>query len=174
IEEECGSETPACAQAHIVSPEQSNVDGPAAAQTYGLPSFDLAAATAVAAPPLAGTLTVGAPAEGSVRVSFRDARSTGAACESTNACRSEVDSRSNIALLCAACMANWVRLADRSWVSFAAAAWAALVAAALALLASARTAARRVETTSMMLAWDTKSAGESLDSIAPNVPNGSE
>ena len=26
----------------------------------------------------------------------------------------------------------------------------------------------------MMLAWDTKSPGESLDNMAPNVPNGSE
>src|SRR6478752_1019212 len=48
---ECGSETPACAQAHIVKPEQSNASGPAAPKTYGAPMTDSAAATAVAAPP---------------------------------------------------------------------------------------------------------------------------
>src|SRR5436309_1374636 len=44
---ECGRETPACAQAHIVRPEQSNELGPAAPKTYGAPITDQAAETAI-------------------------------------------------------------------------------------------------------------------------------
>jgi hypothetical protein len=48
--------TPAAAHAAIVSPEQSNVFGPAVANTYGLPSWARAYATAIAAFDDAGTL----------------------------------------------------------------------------------------------------------------------
>src|SRR3954464_9518064 len=51
---ECGSETPACAHAHIVRPEQSKDEGPAAPNTYGAPTTDCAAAAAVAPAPVAG------------------------------------------------------------------------------------------------------------------------
>src|SRR3954453_5899588 len=51
---EWGSETPACAQAHIVRPEQSNDDGPAAPNTYGAPITDWAPAAAVTPAPRAG------------------------------------------------------------------------------------------------------------------------
>src|SRR4051812_37124175 len=106
----------------MARPEQSKVDGPAAAQTYGLPSFDFATAIAVAAPPLAGTFTGGADEAGGddvggvvVRESLRDARSVAAVdCEWRNVCRSEADSRSNIAWLCPACLDRAVRLAARS------------------------------------------------------------
>src|SRR5260370_9861487 len=53
-EARCGSATPALPQTNIVSPEQSNASGPAAAQTYGLPSSRAAQASAIAARPLAG------------------------------------------------------------------------------------------------------------------------
>src|SRR6478672_12097566 len=56
---ECGSETPACAQAHIVKPEQSNASGPISPKTYGAPITDSAAATAVAAPPEEGGIEGG-------------------------------------------------------------------------------------------------------------------
>src|SRR5436305_15170163 len=56
---ECASATPACAHAHIVRPEQSNEDGPAAPKTYGAPITDSAAATAVPAPPEAGGIVGG-------------------------------------------------------------------------------------------------------------------
>src|SRR4051794_13877192 len=56
---ECGSETPPRAQAHMVSPEQSKVDGPAAAHSYGLPICAYASATAAPARPLAGPSYVG-------------------------------------------------------------------------------------------------------------------
>src|SRR5829696_369444 len=64
IPDECGRETPACAQAHMVRPEQSKASGPAAAHTYGLPSFDLAASTATAARPLTGTFAGGGSTAG--------------------------------------------------------------------------------------------------------------
>src|SRR5947199_9061662 len=44
---ECGREIPACAHAHDVRPEQSNASGPAAPKTYGAPSAEYAAATAI-------------------------------------------------------------------------------------------------------------------------------
>src|SRR3954465_1334647 len=44
---ECGSDTPACAHAHIVRPEQSKEDGPAAPKTYGAPITERAAAAAI-------------------------------------------------------------------------------------------------------------------------------
>src|SRR6476660_6043457 len=47
--------TPAAAHAAIVSPEQSNVFGPAVANTYGFPSWARAYATAIAAFDDAGT-----------------------------------------------------------------------------------------------------------------------
>src|SRR3954470_17922688 len=47
--------TPAAAHAAMVSPEQSNVFGPAVANTYGLPSWARAYATAVAPLDDAGT-----------------------------------------------------------------------------------------------------------------------
>src|SRR5436309_15747910 len=46
---ECGSETPACAHAHDVRPEQSNASGPAAPKTYGAPITEYAAPTAICA-----------------------------------------------------------------------------------------------------------------------------
>src|SRR3954447_1321077 len=59
---ECGSETPACAHAHIVRPEQSKDEGPAAPHTYGAPMSDSAAAAAVApAPGARGGLRVLSP-----------------------------------------------------------------------------------------------------------------
>src|SRR5215207_9406279 len=176
--DECGSETPAFPHAYIVRPEQSNEDGPAAAHTYGLPSTDFAAATAIPARPLTGTLT-GASDTGA-RVSVRLARSSGCGWASRKARRSAAESRSNIALLCAARRDRSARLAASSRVSFAAAAVAALAspsafaAAALASEASVSTAARREATTSMMLAWAANSPGDSLESIAPKVPKGSE
>src|SRR3954452_19563461 len=42
---ECGSETPTCAYAHITRPEQSKPPGAAPAQTYGVPSWDIATPT---------------------------------------------------------------------------------------------------------------------------------
>src|SRR3954447_1094485 len=51
---ECGSETPACAQAHIVRPEQSNDDGPAAPNTEGAPITVWPAAAALPPAPVAG------------------------------------------------------------------------------------------------------------------------
>src|SRR5215204_486865 len=52
IADECGSETPACAHAHIVSPEQSNpTPGSAAPQTYGVPITEYAALIAACALP---------------------------------------------------------------------------------------------------------------------------
>src|SRR5215213_7447081 len=48
-EAECAMETPACAHAHDVSPEQSKELGPAAPKTYGAPRTLRAAATAMAA-----------------------------------------------------------------------------------------------------------------------------
>src|SRR5215213_4410945 len=178
--DECGRLTPACPHAYMVRPEQSKVDGPDAAHTYGLPSLDLAAATATPARPLTGTLT--APADGAARVSVRLARlsACGCGCASRKARRSEAVSRSNSALLWAARRDRSVRRAARSRVSFAAAAVAALAsrsalaAATLAFDASVNTAARRVATTSMMLACAAKSPGDALDSMAPNVPNGSD
>src|SRR5829696_900735 len=180
--DECGRETPAAAQAYMVRPEQSNAFGPAAPQAYGLPSTDLAAETAIAPRPLlTGALTAGAVCTGVVRGSSRLLRWTSACiCVLRKVCRSAADSRSNIALLWAARLDRSVRLAARSRVSLAAAACAALASAAaltavaLALLASVSTAERRLETTSMRLAWAAKSPGESLYSIAPKVPNGSE
>src|SRR5213082_37288 len=53
-DEEWGSETPACSQAHIVNPEQSKESGPAAPYWYGLPISCSAQYTAVDAPPLGG------------------------------------------------------------------------------------------------------------------------
>src|SRR3954465_5580103 len=53
--EECGSDTPTCAHAHIVRPLQSNpVEGLAPAQTYGVPITDSAACTAPSPPGLVG------------------------------------------------------------------------------------------------------------------------
>src|SRR6266478_4656895 len=46
---ECAMTTPACRHEDIVRPEQSNVSGPAPAQTYRLPICAIAARTATAA-----------------------------------------------------------------------------------------------------------------------------
>src|SRR5919204_5045970 len=43
--DECGSETPTCANDHATSPEQSNPPGAEPAQTYGVPSCDIATPT---------------------------------------------------------------------------------------------------------------------------------
>src|SRR5438132_14314434 len=51
----CGRDTPAARHAHIVSPEQSKLPGPAAPHSYGLPSWRWASAMAAAAPLLAPT-----------------------------------------------------------------------------------------------------------------------
>jgi hypothetical protein len=52
-DDECGSETPACAQAHIVRPEQSKpTAGSAAPKTYGTPITDPAAAMTASTLPL--------------------------------------------------------------------------------------------------------------------------
>src|SRR5882672_7928217 len=52
---ECDITTPAARHEDIVSPEQSNVSGPAPAQTYRLPICPIAARTATAAWSEAGT-----------------------------------------------------------------------------------------------------------------------
>src|SRR5215831_838201 len=43
--DECGSETPTCAYAHITRPEQSKPPGAEPAQTYGVLSCDIAYCT---------------------------------------------------------------------------------------------------------------------------------
>src|SRR6185369_9870778 len=48
--DQCGSDTPPARQAIIVSPEQSQRSGPAAAHSYGLPSCAIAKAMAARAP----------------------------------------------------------------------------------------------------------------------------
>src|ERR687896_82677 len=51
---ECGIDTPACAHAHDVRPEQSKASGPPAPQTYGEPIAECAAAIAICAPEALG------------------------------------------------------------------------------------------------------------------------
>src|SRR5579884_3218348 len=43
--DECGSETPTCAYAHMTRPEQSNPPGAAPPHTYGVPSCESAIPT---------------------------------------------------------------------------------------------------------------------------------
>src|SRR2546430_17143329 len=51
--EKCGRLSPPARHAHCVRPEQSKESGPAAPQTYGLPSWRCASAIAAPAPPFA-------------------------------------------------------------------------------------------------------------------------
>src|SRR5689334_2337266 len=66
--EPCDIETPPCAHAIIVSPEQSKLSGPAPAYWYGLPICARAYATAAEAPPLGAGIE-----PGSTPVSAEDA-----------------------------------------------------------------------------------------------------
>src|SRR3954471_17551988 len=54
--EECGSEMPAAAYAYCVRPEQSKASGPAAAHTYGSPSWASAVSTATCAAAVGATI----------------------------------------------------------------------------------------------------------------------
>src|SRR6266496_3356667 len=56
---ECGSDTPAAAQAYIVRPEQSNASGPAAPQLYGSPCWASATWTAFWAAEVVGPTATG-------------------------------------------------------------------------------------------------------------------
>src|SRR5262245_4472720 len=60
---ECGRSTPAALHEYMVSPEQSNELGPAAPQTYGLPSWASAVWTATEAAPVGDGRSLGSGTE---------------------------------------------------------------------------------------------------------------
>src|SRR5882672_2924186 len=99
--DECGSETPTCAYAHITSPEQSKPPGEAPPQAYGVPSWDIATP---AAPPCVegGATTVSAC--GAMAVT-----------PTTVSCACCCDTR------CASCSRCWAATAIWSWRAWSAA-----------------------------------------------------
>src|SRR3954469_642656 len=76
----CGRLTPAWPKAHITSPEQSKLPGPAAPYLYGAPTFDNAADTALGPFDDDGVVVVGDPAPPRVRTAASGCPSTARPC----------------------------------------------------------------------------------------------